>query len=139
MNQKIQNTDFIELTKEAFEHNQTVSFKVKGVSMWPFYKDQKTTVTLQKKDQYRLRDVVLASYKDRYVLHRIIKLKGNNYILRGDGAYAKEVITKVNIIGAVITHEYKREIKESNKLYRFKVILWIFNPFRKIIIRLFRR
>ena len=47
MSEKIENRDFIVLTREALSQNQTVTFKVKGVSMWPFYKDQITSVTLK--------------------------------------------------------------------------------------------
>lgn len=139
MNNKIQNDDFISLIKNALSQNQTVRFKVKGSSMWPFYKDQATSIVLTKKDEYKKLDVVLATYQNRYVLHRIIKKHDNSLILRGDGAFSKEAISPEDIIGYSVSHETKKTIKENNFIYRFIVILWIHNPLRRIMIHLLRK
>lgn len=139
MNVKIENDAFIKLTCDALNQNQTITFKVKGISMWPFYQHQKTSVTLSKKDDYQVFDVVLARYQDRYVLHRILKRKDQTYMLRGDGAILREHISFDDIIGYVYSHENKRNTLESSKWYRLKVFLWVFNPFRRILIRLLRK
>ncbi|PKK87359.1 MAG: peptidase S41, partial [Tenericutes bacterium HGW-Tenericutes-8] len=104
------------LLKEGLE----VTFKVKGNSMWPFYLDNKTSVTL-KKESVKKHDVVLARYQDRFVLHRILKIKDNTLTLRGDGAILKEVITHDDIIGKVIAHTYKKQVLADNPYYKFKV------------------
>lgn len=139
MKNKMQNDDFISLIKNALSQNQTATFKVKGFSMWPFYKDQATSIVLTKKDEYKKLDVVLATYQNRYVLHRIIKKNNNGFILRGDGAFSNEEISPEDIIGYSVSHETKKSIKENNIVYRFKVILWIYNPLRRIMIHLFRK
>lgn len=121
--------------KALLEANKTVTFKVSGVSMWPFYQHRKTDVTLKKKPFKRF-DVVLASYQNRYVLHRIIRIKLDQITLKGDGAVLKEVIQKDDILGVVVSHQTKKRIKASSMTYKLKVILWVYNPFRRLLLRL---
>ncbi len=62
-----------------------VTLKVKGNSMRPFIIGGRDSVALQKEEKYRSGDVVLAELsQDRFVLHRIIKIKGNAVVLMGD-------------------------------------------------------
>ena len=83
--------------------------------MWPFYKHQKTSVTLVE-SIYKKYDAVLAIYCGRYVLHRIIKIKDQNIVLQGDGAIRKEHIKREDILGKVQSFTYKKTVREDNKL-----------------------
>lgn len=134
---KVTSYDLMPHIEDLLNEGKVCSFKVKGVSMWPFYKDNKTTVTL-KKDTYQKHDVVLFKYESRYVLHRIIKIKDNEVTLQGDGAILKEVINEKQIIGKVISHELTKKVSESSKIYRLKVTLFKVLPFRRFIIKVFR-
>lgn len=119
---------------EELEEGKKVTFKVKGHSMWPFYKDSKTNVTLTKASYHKW-DVVLAMYQNQYVLHRIIKVSKDGFILRGDGAIRKEFVLPNDIFGKVISYQTKQEINESSRIHRILVKLWVYNPLRRILLR----
>jgi signal peptidase I len=132
---KTPNDILIEEMAVLLDEGISVTFKVKGHSMWPFYKHDLTHVTLMKTPVKKL-DVVLARHQNRYVLHRIIKIKDQHLVLRGDGAISKETITKEEIIGKVISHKTKKQVLETNALYRWLVLIHIYNPFRRLHLRL---
>ena len=91
------------------------------------------------KEKYQKLDVVLAIYEERLVLHRIIKINGDIYTLRGDGAYLKETVSSKDIIGYVVSHQHKKVILETNCYYRLMTILWVYNPIRKLMIKMLRK
>ena len=124
-------TEMASLLEEGIE----VTFKVKGHSMWPFYKHDKTNVTLLKGPVKKL-DVVLAKYQNRYVLHRILKINQDRLILRGDGAILKETVKQKDIIGKVISHQTKKLVSETSKVYKLLVMLHLYNPLRRVYLRL---
>ncbi len=74
-----------------------------GISMYPLLRDRRDTVII-KKPTGRLKkyDVPLYRRGDQYVLHRIIKVLPDSYIIRGDNCEAKEYgITDSQIIGVL--------------------------------------
>ena len=122
---------------EHLNQNQEVSFRIQGVSMMPFFRHQKTIVTLKKEDSYKRLDVVLFLYQDAYILHRIIKIENDTYYLRGDGSYRVEKTTKEQIFGKVIHHETDGNTTKKKKK---KVKLWLFfTPLRKILLKFVRK
>lgn len=134
---KVNNQELIGLMIEHLNQNQEVSFRIQGVSMMPFFKHQKTIVTLKKEDSYKRLDVVLFLYQDAYILHRIIKIENDTYYLRGDGSYRVEKTTKEQIFGKVIHHETDGK---TTKNYDKKVKLWLFfTPLRKILLKFVRK
>jgi len=132
---KIESKDLMPHVIEALKEHKEVTFKVSGHSMWPFYHHQKTSVTLIQ-GLYKKHDVVLAIYRDRYVLHRIIKIKDDSIILQGDGAIRKEHILTKDIFGKVLSFTNKRTVFELNKWYRIKVVLWRILPGRRLWLRM---
>ncbi|HHT55364.1 MAG TPA: hypothetical protein GX012_02250, partial [Acholeplasma sp.] len=76
---KVDNLLFLQSIDELLKEGRTVEFKVKGNSMLPFFKHEKTIVTLEKPTNYKKHDVIIAKYNDLVVLHRIIKIKNNIY------------------------------------------------------------
>lgn len=113
--------DVINELKEGKE----VSFLVNGWSMLPFFYHNQTSVTL-KEDEVRVGDIVL--YKDgRISLNRIIKIKGNQYILQGDGQFKHyAIICHEAILGRVIAfhHQNKQYAMSDSKLQR-KMKWWL--------------
>lgn len=114
-----------------------VKFKVKGSSMWPFFKDGKTTITLTKVEEIKKLDICLFTYKDKYLLHRLVKIKGDDYIFKGDGLISKEIVKRKNIIAKVISYENKKEIDVKKFSYRLRVFLYRLLP-RRIILKVFK-
>jgi len=134
---KVNNQTLIGLMIEHLNQNQEVSFKIQGHSMMPFFKHQKTIVTLKKEASYHKFDVVLFLYQDSYILHRIIKIEDDTYYLRGDGSYRIEKVTKEQIYGKVIHHETNGK---STKNYERKVKVWLFfTPIRKLLLKFVRK
>lgn len=134
---KVNNQELVGLMIEHLNQNQEVSFRIQGYSMMPFFKHQKTIVTLKKESDYHPLDVVLFLYENAYILHRIIKIKDGLYYLRGDGAYRTETASKDQIYGKVIHHETEGK---TTKNYTKKVKLWLFfTPIRKLLLKFVRK
>ncbi len=64
----------------------SVTFPVNGRSMLPFIVGGRESVILEKFESLKIGDVVLAWVDgNRYVIHRIVKMDGENLTLMGDG------------------------------------------------------
>ena len=72
-------------------------------------------------------DVILCKRDNgAYILHRIIKIKGDKYFLRGDNQYRLDkTITDKNILGVMVGF-YKKEkyISVNSFGYKFYSIFW---------------
>lgn len=132
----IDNDTFFDVVKSELGVSKTVSFTVKGQSMWPFYKDGKTIVTVESPKQLKKYDVVLATYQDKVILHRIIQIQGDTYILRGDATTRKEVVKKTDIFGRVLQHQTQKITQAPDLSHRMKVWFWVNNPLRTLLLRL---
>lgn len=132
----VSNDVFFQDVKEIL-NTQDVLFKIKGTSMWPFFKDGKTTVTLTKPQTIKRFEVYLFAYQDKYIIHRLIKIKNERYIFQGDGLISKEVVDKGAIIGLVSAYETKKRIDTHSKLYKLRVFLYRCLP-RRLVIKVFK-
>ncbi len=132
----VSNEAFFKDIKEIIKTND-VKFKVKGSSMWPFFKDGITSVTLTKVEEIKRLEVYLFTYKDKYFLHRLVKIKGDDYIFKGDGLISKEIVKKEAIIAYVKSYETKKEINVKKKSYKLRVFLYRLLP-RRIILKVFK-
>ena len=134
---KVDNLLFLQSIDELLKEGRTVEFKVKGNSMLPFFKHEKTIVTLEKPTNYKKRDVVLAKYNDLVLLHRIIKIKNNIYTLRGDGLISKEYVKINDIYGKVVS--FKTNDKKI-KFYKTKVVIWLLlRPVRRLLLKFIKK
>lgn len=81
-----------------------------GVSMLPMIESGKDVVVIEKKTE-RLKPLDVALYmrngKD-YVLHRVLKVTDDGYIIRGDNCYSDEIVKEDEVIG-VLTQYFKGE------------------------------
>ena len=80
-----------------------VRLRAKGNSMRPFIHGSKDILLLAPSDCLRKGDVVLARiYEKRYVIHRIIGIRGEKITLMGDSnIYGKEECSRSEIFGIV--------------------------------------
>ena len=94
----------------------------RGASMAPLFKTHRDVVVIEPvKDELRKYDVVLyRTLQDKYVLHRIIKVKGENLIIRGDNNFYVELLKKSDIIG-VLT-----QFNRKGKAYTVKSFGYLF-------------
>ncbi len=115
---------------------QTVS----GRSMYPMLRDKKDTVLIEK-PTFPLKKYDLPLYKSadgKYILHRIIKVKNGEYIIRGDNTYTNEYGVKDQNIVGVLTAYYrgKKYIKATSLKYKIYVRLNIITyPFRLFYVK----
>lgn len=137
MKLEVSNTLLFGELKSILEEKDVI-LRIKGNSMWPFFKDIKTSVTLRKVVSIKNKEIYLFKLNDTYVLHRLIKVKDDKLIFRGDGNLGKEYTTKYSLIGHVIGFENKKYIKTSSKVYKVKLRLYLLLP-RIIMIKLFKR
>lgn len=75
----------------------------RGTSMEPLFRTGRDMVVIKKVDgECKKYDVVLYRYPSgKYVLHRIIRIRENEYIIRGDNTYRLEHIPKDRILGVL--------------------------------------
>ncbi len=132
------------MSKTTFEEIINTQGKLiytnKGDSMMPLIKEGRDLIVISKVNG-RLKKYDVPLYKrdnGQYVLHRILKVRENDYVICGDNRYYKEYgITDKHIIGvltAVIRKD--KEISVNSFGYRLYVHLWCdFFLIRKIILK----
>lgn len=73
-----------------------------GVSMLPMLKNRRDTiVVLPKKDRLKPLDVALYKRGNDYVLHRVLEVLDDGYLIRGDNCYSDEHIKEEHVIGVL--------------------------------------
>jgi hypothetical protein len=140
MEKRVFSNELIPLVKELLEDGQDVMLTVSGNSMRPFYHHHKTVVKLRyPKENLQKFDVILYQVHNQYKLHRIYKIHDDMYTVYGDALVEKEMISKVQVFGVVLSHmEKKKTVDRHNKNYLFQVRMWaLLKPFRRLLLRLF--
>ena len=102
-----------------------------GVSMYPLVRNRRDTIIVTPTNE-RLQkyDVALYRRDDNYVLHRVIKVLPDSYIIRGDNCILLEHVKEGEILGK-LTGIYRsdKEVKMNGAFYKLysKAIVFI-NP-----------
>lgn len=99
----------------------------KGVSMWPMIKNKQGIVEIQKPDRpIRRYDVVMYIRPDlQGVIHRVMRVRDDCYIIAGDNCWQKEYVRPDQVKGiAVRFYRGGRWYDVDNKLYLVYVHLW---------------
>lgn len=106
---------------------RSVTFTAKGRSMFPFIKGGRDKVTLIRKGDVRKGDIVLARTPEACILHRVIRISGNDLTLMGDGNIRqKEHCRKEDILGTVSTIDRNGKTTDcSSFLEKLKYTIWI--------------
>ena len=111
----------------------------KGRSMLPFIRGEVDKVLLQRVPQSQLKvgDIALARVGERYVMHRIITLDGDQVTLMGDGNLrGTELATRSEVAGVVmeiITPDGHLHKPTSGWLWRRLL------PIRKYLLKIYRK
>ncbi len=115
-----------------------------GYSMMPLLRQRRDLIEIHAKGPGRCKkyDVVLYKRADKYILHRILKVLPEGYVIAGDhNTFLETDIKDENILG-VMTRVIRdgKSITPDNVLYRMYVHLWCdFYPVRMLLIRLKRK
>lgn len=126
--------------EEEIERSGKIIYTNVGDSMMPLIKQGRDVLVISKPNG-RLKRYDVPLYKrdsGQYVLHRILEVRENDYVICGDNRWKKEYgITDRHIIG-VLTGMIRdgREIPVTDRKYRLYVHLWCdFFPVRAWVIR----
>ena len=85
------NEVFLPQVVALLKEGHTATLPLRGRSMRPFLEDGRDKALLQIVDDFQVGDAVLAEIsKGHFVLHRIIRIEGQNVTLRGDGNLSDE-------------------------------------------------
>ena len=126
--------------EEEIKKSGTIIYTNVGDSMMPFIRQGRDVLVISRTEG-RLKRYDVPLYKrdsGQYVLHRILKVRENDYVICGDNRCSREYgITDRHIIG-VLTGVIRdgKEIPVTDRKYRIYVHLWCdFFPVRAFIIR----
>ena len=74
--------------EEILEKDGRLVYRFRGVSMKPMLYQNRDLVVIEKvKDRLKKGDVVLYRRGKDYVLHRIVRVSEDGYVIRGDNTY----------------------------------------------------
>lgn len=119
-----------ERAADALLFTEELSFKTRGWSMRPLFVEHRDIVNIRTvKRRLKRGDVVLYPSKsgNALVLHRIIRIKGDDLLIRGDNNYFNEYRKKDEVVG-IMTSFFRDgkycDVKKSlwYKLYSFYIL-----------------
>lgn len=146
MKQKfIQNEIFFDEIVELVEAGSRVKIRARGNSMLPLIRHGKDNVTLQSvnEDSFRKGSLLLVRMAGgSYILHRLIRCRDDEVLLRGDGNLSLiETCNRNDVIAeAVEVERGRRNIVKGSLRWNMYHILWPRNPFmRRIALGIYRR
>ena len=121
--------------EELLDRDGYLAYTNVGTSMMPLLRQGKDIMEIRKKGAERCRkyDAVLYKKGEKYILHRILKVRDQDYIIVGDNCFRKEYgITDDQILGVLIGVDRNgRHISVTDKKYLLYVHLWCdFYPVR---------
>lgn len=111
-----------------------------GYSMMPLLRQKKDIIEIRKNssDRYKKYDVVLYKYGKQYILHRILKVLPDRYVVAGDhNIFIDPPVTDDMILGAMtrVIRDGK-SITPDNFWYKVYVHLWCdFYPIRVFLLK----
>jgi len=127
---------------KVLDEGHTVTIGLRGNSMRPFLRHCRDKALLRKNGAVKRGDTVLAEVgRDRYVLHRIIKIVGSEVTLLGDGNIQCEYCD-LGDVKAVVSGFYRkgRQRLDSTGGWKWKLysFVWMNLPMivRRIILKL---
>lgn len=100
-----------------------------GSSMWPLIHQQRDNIIVVKpKGRLKKYDIPVYIVNGKYVMHRIIDVKEDHYVILGDGLLTYEKVTDDMICGQLVGFykDGKRYIDlQKNKGYKLYSRIWV--------------
>lgn len=127
--------------EKMLEKDGVFAYTNVGFSMMPLLRQYKDIIEIRKKGSERCKkyDVVLYKRGSKYVLHRIIKVLPDGYLIAGDACYIIEKDIKDDNILGVMTKVVRngKNITPDNIWYKIYVHLWCdLYPIRFMVLRI---
>lgn len=124
--------------EQTLQTEGVLFYRIEGVSMQPMLRQKRDTVVIRP-PQGRLHRLDVALYRrnnGKYVMHRIVRVLPDGYVIRGDNCFFDETdITDREIIGVLTAFVRKgKEHAATDRLYRLYARLWVrFYPLRRVL------
>ena len=120
-----------------------IVYTIKGTSMMPLLRQYRDIIEIRPKGEHRCKkyDVVLYKRGKNYILHRVLRVLPDGYIIAGDhNTFLEYDIKDEHIIGVMVRMiRDGKEISMTDKKYRLYVHLWCdFYPVRMGLLRIRR-
>ena len=129
--------------EEELERSGTLVFPNKGTSMMPLLRENRDLMVIEKKGPGRCKkyDAVLFKRGKSYVMHRIMKVREQDYFIAGDNCHVGDYVKDEQILG-VMTKVVRdgKTISVEDPGYRIYAHLWsdILFPLRAGLFRVKR-
>ena len=141
---KMNNEEFFPQLIALIDEGHTISLKLRGYSMRPFLENERDTAVIKKATEIICGEPVLAEVlPGKYVLHRIIKIDGEDVTLLGDGNINVEHCKKENIKAQVVGFYRKGKTSidyiSGNKWKIYSHIWSFLRPIRRYLLGIYRR
>ncbi len=142
-NRAFPNIALLPQVEALLNDGHTVTLQLRGYSMRPFLEDNRDKALLIKANHLSVGDAVLAKIpQGGYVLHRIVKIKGENITLLGDGNLTPEHCTRNDVIGFAVGFYRKGRttIDKTNGLKWgvYSIIWMMLRPIRRYLLGVYR-
>ena len=127
--------------EKQLENSPIIAFVPGGDSMWPTLKHAGQSVFIERKPNERLKLYDVPFYKranGQYVLHRIVEVRENDYVLCGDSQFTLEYgITDDMIIGVLKGYYKGKKYIDANskKSKRLALFLRKHNFIKKVAVK----
>jgi hypothetical protein len=144
MTHTISDNEIIQNAIALVNEGLRVTFPVKGYSMLPFIVGSKESVDLVKPEHLEVGHVVLAWVEGcRYVVHRIMRIEGEQVTLMGDGNIAGVEHCTLSDVAAlainVVTPQGKHHPLYAPWRIKASRLWWRLLPIRRWILAIYRR
>lgn len=123
--------------KAKLDENKILAFVPSGNSMWPTLKNKGQSVVVKAKEE-RLQKYDVALYvrgQNTFVLHRVLEVLENGYIMCGDSQFVLEKVGEDQIFGKMIGfYRGKKYVDCNDEKYKKEVA----NLYKRKTLRKFR-
>lgn len=100
------------ILKQVLMDNEMIKIQVKGNSMEPEIRNGEKVAIYYANNDLKVGDIVLYNCGEILKLHRIIALKNDSYVVKGDNEEYSEFVNHENIIGKVVCNKEKKKAVE---------------------------
>ena len=112
--------------EKLLEEDGKLVYRTRGVSMEPMLRQNRDLVVIEvPASRLKKYDVALYKRGTSYVLHRVIGVKSDHYLIRGDNTYALETVPDSAVLGVLTAFQRKgKKYSVTDWNYRCYVRFW---------------
>lgn len=130
MDRTISLSNLGDFVKERLLDGQSVEMVVTGNSMFPLFVNKRDLVVLSPIKRLKKRQICFYQTESgQYLLHRIVKIKGDKVCFLGDNRMDVETpLVKSNVFGVVTEYVRRGKRKKANCLFqKIYAFIWCLN------------